>query len=212
MSTLFAQGASLDALTTPRSKCDGILDAHLRHPVGLALVALRMLLADGLKVLHVDLHLDDRLGEYLLDGKLVVSFQDDLRVAHPRQVVADQLGDMAVFAHALHRDNVDVRQLGVGAPDDDVLHDLALCAGLDESILVSGSYVCHGLGLLVAHALRSVEEVVHANDCDLLLSCISDMSTLFAEGASLDTLTTPRPKRDVRDTVLFDIGGAGLLR
>ena len=65
---------SLDAAPQRPEVASEVLHAYLGHPVGLALIALRMLLADSLEVLDVNLHLRTRLCEHLLDGWLVVAF------------------------------------------------------------------------------------------------------------------------------------------
>ena len=112
-------------------------------------------------------------------------------MAHPRKVVTDELGDVAVFVDTLRWHRVDECKLGLSTPDDNVLDNLALRAGLGETILVGNTDVLHGLSLLVAHALRGVEEVVQANDCYLLLARVGRMPTLFSEGTSLDAFTAP---------------------
>jgi len=124
-----------------------IPDTDFDETVAPRVIALRMLFTDLVHVVVVGLDpefLEGLLHE-LLEGCLVVGFDDEPCVAKPSDVLRDQLNRQLAIIHAFVRHHMSEDVLAVAASHDDAFHHFAFLARFQQ-------------GSLALHTLREVDE------------------------------------------------------
>ena len=122
-----------------------------------------------------------------VEGRLIVGFQDQARVAKPLDGLHDEVGDVLIFAGSLVRDAVSEDDLRAGAPHYEAFDDFTSTDVCLKGLITGGVLVVVELGLALE------VEVAHHGYAGLF-NC---WTMLVFKTPSFDAKPAPVPKLDV---------------
>ena len=129
-----------------------------------------------------------------VEGRFVVGFQDEARVAEPLHGFHDEVGDVLVLAGAFVRNAVPKDDFRAGASHYEALDELAGVNVLLKDLVTSSALVILKLGLALDVACCDKEIIQTHHGYAGIFGC---WTVLIFQTSSFDAKPAPVPKRDV---------------